>query len=166
MKKDELIAIYSIIIRELKLISKDNTYEDDFNENAIVESIERIGIEFSVEMEEWFLSATNKERHEQYLTIIQDEIYFRIGKIFSHLLLNELGKKKFNEMVKLHISKNAIKEQFCVTHDFIDANMIMDEAIYQFYGQKPSNYLPEMPDYLESAWNNAWYSAKQNNFKY
>ena len=83
-----------------------------------------------------------------------------IAKAFSAKLRWNLTGEQMYEIV----TKNASEEykHCCATHDYCDANMLMLEA-FEETNSRLFNYNSRSDAAL---WNEAWTTARQNNFKF
>ena len=81
------------------------------------------------------------------------------AKIFSKLLLKHLGAKKMKQVVARNKAEK--DKNICHTHDFCDANMVMDEALKEKGFELDIDL---MDDKILNLWNEAWSIAKANKF--
>jgi hypothetical protein len=85
---------------------------------------------------------------------------------FAELLHEQLGR---GEMAKV-IARNRREpsESVCHSHDFLDANMVMDDAFLQILGYSACDTGGEgigcMSDKCMELWNAAWTIAKNSEF--
>src|SRR3972149_3384059 len=84
-----------------------------------------------------------------------------VAREFSRLLLAEIGNKKFREVVK----RNKLEKDkgICHSHDFCDANMVMQDA-FKIIGMNLERDYPDMlqNQVIVKMWNAAWDMAKKN----
>lgn len=76
---------------------------------------------------------------------------------FAHLLEQHLGPIKFIEVLELNIADR--DHRVCHSHDFCDANEVMDEAFLNVLGARASDTSIEegcMNDEDLNLWNDAW----------
>ncbi len=93
-----------------------------------------------------------------------------LAEEFAHELLSEIGKKNMCEVIRKN--HQADYEGCCASHDFCDANMVMNEAFVEIYGREPIfeeiNHAPlDLNDNYNqdsSIWNEAWDTAKLHEF--
>ena len=82
----------------------------------------------------------------------------KLARQFSENLSKELDQVAFRKMVKL--SGVTTDEGICVSHDFCDANMVMDEAFTSVM-----DYDAEFSsDHDMRLWHSAWKLAIDNGF--
>lgn len=76
---------------------------------------------------------------------------------FYILLKRELTRKDFEEMLRLNATKDYDSSGSCASHDFCDANMVMEEA------WRDLGYGEVNPESQADAdlWNDAWNIAKR-----
>lgn len=88
----------------------------------------------------------------------------KLSFYFSRIVREEL-KDELPEIIRLNAEEYRDRE-CCATHDFCDANMLMDEAFRQAMGKDLN--APPMEYFFEDLqiWNAAWSQAKRNNFRY
>src|SRR4051812_31079788 len=94
----------------------------------------------------------------------------------SHVTLTELSlARKFSDLIKRDLTNDQLRQvlilntadpdkSICHTHDFIDANEAMAEAMEDLF-QKDASELIRDDHYLD-LWNKCWSIAKENNFFY
>lgn len=90
----------------------------------------------------------------------QTAVHEKLAKKFAELLLKEIGPEDFKKVVELN--KDEKDENICHSHDFCDANMIMDAA-FKANGVDMSKYHGSLfnPDFVDT-WNASWDLAKAN----
>lgn len=81
---------------------------------------------------------------------------------FARLVKSYLSKDELREVLRRNRESRASGAGFCATHDFIDANMAMQEAAEKIgwlptFDKRPDG---EMTDAQVSAWNEAWELAR------
>ena len=82
--------------------------------------------------------------------------------LFSELLRKELGEEKIQEVVKRNKAYCVqYGDKTCASHDFCDANMIMNEALMSL-GLKRLG--PDLSKTERNLWNGAWSLAKKHEF--
>jgi len=92
----------------------------------------------------------------------KDRTIIRIAKSFSHLLLEEIGRGNLLTVIKKNFAE--ISPLVCHSHDFCDANMIMDQA-FNADGIDPLGADDGcMTDEIVAIWNAAWDMAKAEKF--
>lgn len=77
---------------------------------------------------------------------------------FSLLLQEQLGERDIDATIARN--KKQSDKNICHSHDFCDANEVMNEAFQKVFGRE----LDSDSDFDASVWNNAWKQAKENNF--
>jgi len=80
-------------------------------------------------------------------------IQFLAGQ-FADLIHDNMTPEQFEEIKRLNRTEYAGGE-ICATHDFIDANEVMEAAFKQAFGRSPDG------DYDMQLWNKAWDAAKK-----
>lgn len=83
-----------------------------------------------------------------------------IAREFSKLLRAALTETEMKKVVARNRSKGYIDENLCASHDFCDANMVMDEA-FQKVMERPTRPTAKADADL---WNGAWTLAKSHDF--
>lgn len=81
---------------------------------------------------------------------------------FARLIRSYLSKDELREVLRRNRESRASGAGFCATHDFLDANMAMQEAAEKVgwlptFDERPDG---EMTDAQVSAWNEAWELAR------
>lgn len=92
---------------------------------------------------------------------------FKVALKFAELLHRELRPSQMYFAIKRNreeTDKGNFGNSVCHTHDFIDANEVMDDAIHIVTGKRPSGMLPTMPKDVNDLWNEAWNIAKTVQF--
>jgi len=80
-----------------------------------------------------------------------------LSVVFSHKVIEYLTD---DELAKV-IEENDEHPDYCATHKFMDANMVMDEAFQITFGREFDMERDEDHD----MWNEAWSISKKNRFK-
>lgn len=92
-----------------------------------------------------------------------------LARIFSGYVRHALTKEQLAEAVRL----NAMEPEgsgVCHTHDFVDANEVMAEAMSAMYSEDTVEQVlldSEHPNhqFMVDLWNMAWDRARENEFK-
>jgi hypothetical protein len=88
-----------------------------------------------------------------------DKATQKVAVEFSKLVREELA-----DVLLVVIAVNrANPPSVCATHDFCDANMLMQQAFINALGVDPVDYLTE--EWYVEVWNEAWNIAKAAEFK-
>ncbi len=84
----------------------------------------------------------------------------KLAREFARLLKIEVGEDDFNTIAKQTEKYKTAGVDTCVSHDFCDSNMLMNDAFNNLYGEdiNPINALD-----LQLV-NEAWELAKEQNF--
>ena len=86
----------------------------------------------------------------------------KVAKSFSHLLLEEIGRDNLLSIIKKNkAQKNGL---ICYSHDYCDANMIMEQALEAEGVTVWNDDEGTMRDDSVALWNDAWNMAKAENF--
>ena len=82
---------------------------------------------------------------------------------FSRLLRVELRTDKMREIVK---RKRKYDKHTCASHDFCDANMVMEQAFHNLKLNTMLRYKDGSPRFIKALnlWNGAWDMAKSKRF--
>lgn len=82
-----------------------------------------------------------------------------LGDKFAELLRKHLTKDEFEEMRRKNKFYN---DHCCASHDYLDANMVMDEAMRSLgLGSRMVGQWITQDDELTDLWNAAWNYAKE-----
>lgn len=120
------------------------------------------------------MSEAAKTKTKAELTEIlnsKDEVT-KIAKAFGAELLKEIGADNMKKVIA--DNKNEKDKGVCHSHDYCDANVVMDDA-FKAYGIDIFEEFPGFPGQgmtgknnatktLIEIWNKAWDEAKSNNF--
>ena len=89
-----------------------------------------------------------------------DQIIKELARSFSQLLKQYLTEDQILEIIK----RNDLPQYFgcCATHDFLDSNMVMDEAFTEVMGRE----INIQSDLDLNIWNQAWNEAKKEKFNF
>ena len=93
----------------------------------------------------------------------------RIAREFSKLMLEEIGIDNLDLAVMQNTADMAVGNDLtCATHDYCDANMVMDEAFHKVLGRGmyliKESATEEQKQADTDLWNAAWTLAKHNQF--
>jgi hypothetical protein len=80
-----------------------------------------------------------------------------IGRRFAALLLEDIGRKNLRQVDELN--RDELREGVCHSHDFCDANVVMDDAFCDVTGTRPSDKLPVTDPLWERAWDYAKFAG-------
>lgn len=90
----------------------------------------------------------------------------KLAKEFAAIIRRDLDSDELSEV----LDRNKENPDNCATHDFLDANMSMDEAFKNVLGRGFIFFDDEKPETEQQneedtyAWNEAWSLAKKNQF--
>jgi len=113
------------------------------------------------------MTTTNNKSTSPVIGDLQLQI--TLAKEFSRILRRDLSRKQINEV----ITKNDNEKDSCASHEYLDANMTMDEAFINVVGRRPT--MPSDYEYAHTEksrqdaldinlWNMAWDMAVENKF--
>lgn len=85
-----------------------------------------------------------------------------LSKKFSTLIRTYLSKEEVDSVVSLNRVYIAENVGVCATHDYIDANVVMDEAFRYVLGREARMDSEEDCSLINDAWN----LAKEKEFKW
>lgn len=90
----------------------------------------------------------------------------KIAREFSKLLRQELSDEDM-ETVNYR-NEHEYDDSCCATHDFCDANMVMDQAFKSVMGYSPLGLALDSAARMEAMelWNAAWDVAKERKFTF
>ena len=88
----------------------------------------------------------------------------RLAKAFSRNMRAALEPEELREAIARNHAETSVS--VCHTHDFLDANMIMDAAFSEAFGRAREDEDPETGEEPEDfeVWGAAWMIAKRNDF--
>lgn len=88
----------------------------------------------------------------------------RLATAFSRNIRAALEPEELQEAVVRNLAESSAG--VCHTHDFLDANMIMDAAFSEAFGREREDEDPETGEEPEdfAIWSAAWMLAKRNGF--
>jgi hypothetical protein len=91
----------------------------------------------------------------------REELVERIAKLYSEKLKQELTPEELTQAIKDNRSEEM--DGVCHTHDYIDANMVMLEAMEEIMGE---GYCDDIPVDQEKTllWNDSWKMAFKNEY--
>lgn len=85
----------------------------------------------------------------------------KLAREFSRQLLKRIGIKQLVEANRRNAARG---NDSCASHDFCDANVIMERAFRTAIGRAPLPKDGPMTDATVTLWNAAWTLAKTNSF--
>ncbi len=89
-----------------------------------------------------------------------------LARLFSERLREHIGEDDFREMLRRNATEEYVNK--CASHDFCDANIIMDDAMWAVLSDDPGITLdivdPADRDAWTEAWEAAWELAQNMNF--
>ncbi len=83
--------------------------------------------------------------------------YHSIAYAFAELLAEEIGKENY----RIVVNRNDPKSSVCLSHDYCDANMVMEAAVNSHGIESHRMFSPCISDEYMAAHNGAWSIFKQ-----
>jgi hypothetical protein len=89
-----------------------------------------------------------------------------VAREFSRILASQLTAAEMAEVISRNARPDYADTNSCASHDFCDANMVMDEAFNNLGIAVPYGENWDTPQRAQSValWNAAWDLAKAHNF--
>lgn len=91
-----------------------------------------------------------------------NELPSKLSSEFSKLIRKTLGKRKLQQVIELNYRYQG---QFCATHEFIDANMVMFQAWKNIFKNADVKYFNVNDQSNVDLWNAAWNMSMKADFK-
>lgn len=85
-----------------------------------------------------------------------------VARQFCDLMREQLGEHGIGEVV--HLNSKEANPEVCHTHDFCDANLVMNDALEECGVRMDWDSEDGMPDWILALWNEAWKLAKEAGF--